>query len=92
MLINGMEIMWNMEYIFKDTDIKLNAQQMKQLEASYSRALHLEKHNGASVMCLTKEAADWLRYAYENNLPVNQKAYEDCVRRLKGVSIPNQYL
>ena len=92
MIINGIEIMWNMEYIFKDADIKLDDQKAALLEAKYVRARKLAKHNGALLMGLVSEAANWLSYAYAHNLPVNSEAYKKCIRDLDAVEMPNKYL
>lgn len=91
MIINKTEIPWNMEYIFINADIKLSERDIELLEVSYSHALNLEKHNGALIMGLVRAAAYWLRYAYEHDLPVNQKAYKRCIRDLDAVEIPNRY-
>lgn len=93
MILNGKEayIMSNMKYIFENADIKLNAQQIERLEKAHARALKLEKHNGAYLKALVDAAAHWLKYAGEHNVPVNQKAYEDCVWDLELVHIPDPY-
>lgn len=93
MILNSKEvyIMSNMKYIFENADIRLDKQQAERLEKAHARALKLKKHNGALLSGLTNAAACWLKYAYEHNVPVNQKAYEDCVWDLEFVDIPDPY-
>ena len=90
MIINKVEIPWNMEYIFNSADIKLDDQKAELLKAKYIRAHKLAKHNGALLLGLVSAAANWLSYAYAHNLPVNSKAYEKCIRDLDDVHIPNK--
>ena len=92
-IVDGKEILCasNLKYIFADANIRLSDQQMEQLEKAHNRALKLKKHNGAFLPGMVDLAARKLRYAYENNLPVNQKAYENCIWNLDLVDIPNPY-
>lgn len=91
MIINGINLPWNMEYIFINASLKLDEEKMQILESSYARAEKLEKHNGVMMGGLVQCAAFWLRYAYENGISVNQQAYDDCVKQLKSARIPSIY-
>mgnify|MGYP000895918552 CR=1 FL=1 len=78
----------NMQYLFENADYLLSQDDFDRLNEKDTRAKNLEQHNGAIYPSLLRSTVFWLVKAYNDQVFVNQKAFQDTIDRLAQIKKP----
>ena len=83
--MNTSTIPENMQHLFKNADYLLSQDDFNQLNEKDTRAKHLEQHNGAIYPGLLRSAVFWFVKAYNEQVPINKKVFQDTMNRLAQI-------